>query len=157
MPILVEATRRGVRCDRERLATDIAKYEDALGAVEGRIWGRLGGDTFNIGSGAELARALDSAGAVTEPRYTATGRRSTARDVLLETVSDPELRAELVYWRVLTTCLSTFMKPWLEKSIADGRLHPNWNQVRSVEKRSKGTRTGRLSSDDPNFQNLPNE
>jgi DNA polymerase-1 len=45
------------------------------------------------------------------------------------------------------------MGPWLEKAI-NGRLHPNWNSTRGD--RAGGTRTGRLSSNNPNFQNIPN-
>jgi len=71
----------------------------------------------------------------------------------------PEVKILMDYRGALSTCLQTFMRPWLKFSESDGRLHPNWNQVRQPrdERESKGTRTGRLSSDSPNFQNVPTE
>lgn len=74
-------------------------------------------------------------------------------------VSDPNIRTLMTYRGALETCLQTFMRPWLVKSSNDGRLHPNWNQVKQArnDKFSKGAKTGRLSSDDPNFQNVPTE
>jgi DNA polymerase-1 len=93
---------------------------------------------------------------ITEWKYTPTGKKSTARDNLIAGVKDPELLELLLYTSAMQTCIGTFMLPWLEKSQYDGRLHPNWNQIRTHDGRSAGTRTGRLSSDDPNFQNVPN-
>jgi DNA polymerase-1 len=74
-------------------------------------------------------------------------------------ISDPVLRDLFSYRANLQTCLQVFMRPWLEYSQHDSRLHPNWNQIRQSRSdyASKGTRTGRLSSDSPNFQNVPTE
>jgi DNA polymerase I-like protein with 3'-5' exonuclease and polymerase domains len=73
-------------------------------------------------------------------------------------IIDPRVKVLMDYRSGIGTCLQTFMRPWLEKSYENGRLHPNWNQVRQPRgSHSKGTRTGRLSSDDPNFQNVPTE
>ena len=57
----------------------------------------------------------------------------------------------LRYRANLSTCLSTFIEPWLEASAETGRIYTNWNSVRGER---GGTRTGRLSST-PNFQNAP--
>jgi len=56
----------------------------------------------------------------------------------------------------MSTCVGTFMNPWLEFASADGRVHTEWNQVKNNEKGVAGARTGRLSSARPNFQNPPN-
>lgn len=155
MPILVEGTQRGIRLDRPRLERDIDLYEQAMEEVSKRIYDRIGLGSFQITSDQTLADMLERSGKVTEFRLTAKGARSVSKPNLLETCHDKELLDMLFYRSSLDTCLGTFMRPWLELSARDGRVHPNWNQVRGD--RPGGTRTGRLSSDSPNFQNVPNE
>lgn len=159
MPILVGATRRGVRVDRDLLLGWQATYEAAAEATEARVRARLGAPGLNIGSGRELSRALDEAGAVTHQVHTAKGNRSVAREVLEATISDEALKVDIIYWNAVTKCLSDFIRKWIDLSAADGRVHPNWNQVRSRDDfgGGKGARTGRLSCDHPNLQNPPNE
>ena len=156
MPILVADTIRGVRADREGLLKAHDDCTESQKICEDRIREKLGCETLNPHSGIELAKALDKANAVKGWELTPTGRKSTARANLLANVKEKELLDLLVYTGAMQTVLGTFVEPWIEKSSSTGRLHPNWNQVRSSEARTKGTRTGRLSSDDPNFQNIPN-
>ena len=157
MPILVRATQHGVRVNTAALNATLDQCRAAQERCENLIIGKLGGSQFNVHSGAELARALDAAGAVSNWVLTPTGKKSTAKDNLLKSIDDPELAQLLMYTSAMQTCIGTFIEPWLEKSAADGRLHPNWNQVRQPKgSGAKGTRTGRMSSDDPNFQNVPN-
>ena len=157
MPILVNGTRRGVRVDRGRLEEDLERATKALEQCAERVRGTLAAPNLNIASTVELAQALLSAGAVTHLPQTEKGNPSVAKDVLVEVVKDPELLKLLIHHSSLETVIGTFMRPWLEMSAPDGRLHPNWNQVRSSEGKRKGTRTGRLSSDNPNLQNVPTE
>ena len=159
MPILVDATIRGVRVDREALAGMISLYEEAVEAAGARVRAALAAPTLNIGSGKELAQALDRAGAVTHPVFTSKGNRSVKREVLEETINDPELKACIIYHNAIQKCLSDFIRKWYEFSADDSRVHPNWNQVRSRDDfgGGKGARTGRLSCDHPNLQNPPNE
>jgi DNA polymerase-1 len=155
-PILVEGTRRGIRIARSLLENDIEVYEMAMQEVTDRLFQRLG--ECNLDSGQELADALDRAGLVTEWKYTPTGRRSTSKENLLNAISDRDVYDLLAYRSSLSTCLGTFMLPWHSLSEQDGRVHPDWNQVRNNEDHTqRGTRTGRLSSSRPNFQNVPNE
>ena len=155
-PVLTAGTTKGIRLNRPGLEQATAACEAAYANAEWRIKTLLRSPTLEITKGAQLAKALDKLGKVSEWSYTPTGKKSTAKDKLMAGISDAELLQHLLYASALKTCIGTFMRPWLEKSQSDGRLHPNWNQVRSHEGRSKGTRTGRLSSDDPNFQNVPN-
>ncbi len=156
MPIMIEGTQRGIRIDRENLELDIVTAEMNLTLVDDLIYKQLG-YKFNIGSPMQLADALDKAGAVSEWIYTDKGNRSTAKDNLALCVDDKTILSLLAYRSGLDTCIGTFMKPWMAFSELDGRVHPEWNQVKHTESgRKKGTRTGRLSSNTPNFQNVPN-
>lgn len=159
MPILTASSQRGVRLDTARLEQDIATYSAAKRTAEDYIHKQLG--DFNIDSDEELASALERTGQVTAWVLTATGRRSTSRKNLVGRVKDPALLAYLAYRGVLSTCLGTFALPWLEQARAEeGRLHPQWNQVRAdkgTDNDMSGTRTGRMSCRNPNLQNPPNE
>jgi DNA polymerase I-like protein with 3'-5' exonuclease and polymerase domains len=113
---------------------------------------------LNPGSNDELALALRSSGLITGFIQTPGGKDSVAKKNLLAVCRDKELLNLLNYRGTLETCLNTFMLPWLEQSYEDGRVHSQWNQVRGFESgRKRGTRTGRLSSNDPNLQNPPND
>ena len=158
MPIAIQATRTGVRMDRELLKQYSVDYNAAIEFARERVFDRLD-QRFLLTSGKQLAAALDAAGAVTEQVFTAKGNRSTAREVLENTISDPELRDDIIYFNTIRKSLSDFIEKWLVLSAADGRVHPNWNQVRSRDNfgGGKGARTGRFSCDNPNLQNPPNE
>lgn len=155
MPLLVGATRHGIRVATKPLAQACEAARGAQAACEAAIAKHLNAPGLNPHSGAELAKALEKEGAVTQWELTPTGRKSTKKENLMRHIQDKQLLRLLMYTSALQTCIGTFMEPWLEKSAMTGRLHPNWNQVRSMEGKRKGTRTGRLSSDDPNFQNIP--
>ena len=159
MPVLTSSSQRGVRLDTARLEQDITTYSAAKRTAENYIHKQLG--DFNIDSDEELASALERTGQVTAWVLTATGRRSTSRKNLVGRVKDPALLAYLAYRGVLSTCLGTFALPWLEQARAEeGRLHPQWNQVRAdkgTDNDMSGTRTGRMSCRNPNLQNPPNE
>ena len=157
MPILIRATQKGIRVDRERLLKDYPIWCGWLDWVTHLIRVRLESPSLNPGSGPQLAAALDRLDLVTEWKLTPTGRKSTKKEYLLDSIKDPNLLAMLLYRSTLDTCLGTFYLSWIDKSEQDGRVHPNWNAIRSTEGRRKGTRTGRLSSDNPNFQNVPTE
>lgn len=158
MPTLVAGTKTGILLDRWKLEHHEKVYTEALARTTDRVVVSLGCSYDDLGDDDRLADALERSGAVTEWVYTEkTHKRSMSKDNLK--FNDNDIGNLFRYKGALETCLQTFMRPWLEKSAADGRLHPNWNQVKQARdaKRSKGAKTGRLSSDDPNFQNVPTE
>lgn len=156
-PVLVRGTRAGIRLDRDTLEHHERVYSKCLEISTDRLASKLQCPVEHLDSGELLANALSNSGAVSEWVLTPTGKRSMAKENLK--INDPDVKQLIQYRGALETCLQTFMRPWLAKSEVDGRLHPNWNQVRQArsETTSKGARTGRLSSDDPNFQNVPGE
>lgn len=157
MPILYESSRRGLRCDKEALKRDRDIYQAELERADEEIRILLGAPGLDFGKRGELAEALDRAGFVSEWALTKTGRKSTSKKTLK--INDDRCRDLVAYRGVVATCLNTFFNGWLsslERSM-DGRLHPEWNQVRTVERDSTGTQTGRMSCKAPNLQNVPTE
>ena len=158
-PILSESSRRGVRLDSGRLQRDVEEiYIPAQRTAQDYIFRRLG--EFELSKDAELAEALDRAGMMSGWTYTPTGKRSVARKNLAPHIKDPQLLNYLGYYGIFETCIGTFADPWLRLATKDGRLHPQWNQVRSDQGAGgdmSGARTGRMSCRNPNFQNVPND
>lgn len=160
-PITFEGTRRGVRIARDTLEHHEFVYSKCLVAADEQLATRLGCSIDALTSDESFANALESSGAVSEWVLTPkSGKRSMSKDNLKIVI--PEVKVLMEYRSSLETCLQTFMRPWLLMSAKDGRLHPNWNQVKQYREgggvnHKKGTQTGRLSSDSPNFQNVPTE
>jgi len=153
-PILSQSEADGIRVDKDKLEKDLVQAEATMITVTERLLKIIG--PCNPDSSAELAKALLKSGRAHESDFllTPTGKLSTAKASMDQAVKDPELRELLQYRGHLKTLLTTFMRPWVQFAAYDGTLHPSWNQVKGDE---YGTRTGRLSSSNPNFQNIPTE
>jgi len=123
----------------KELATDIA-------AIEKRVY-FLAGEEFNINSPKQLSAILFSGLGLSPGRKTKTGF-STGVDVLEELAESHELPREVLHYRSLTKLKTTYIDvlPGLVNS-RTGRVHTSFNQT--------VTATGRLSSSDPNLQNIP--
>lgn len=173
MPILLDTEREGIHVNMRKLRHDVLFYggrhvgEDDEGKpvyeggvindLDARIRKILHAPKLNVSKAAELAEALHKAKVMDSWKLTPTGKRSTAKDALLEGLGDKKLLALLLYRGALATCVQTFMRPWLRQAEETGGLiHTNWNQVRQTHQDGElaGARTGRLSSN-PNFQNIP--
>ena len=154
-PILNQNEADGIRINLDKLEKDFHDYTKVQIKVTGQLREIIG--NCNPDSPSELAHALIKSGVAQESDFkrTPTGKLSTAKGSIESAVKDPTVKQLLAYRGQLKTLLTTFMKPWLELGqVNGGVLHPQFNQVRGDE---YGTRTGRLSSSNPNFQNVPTE
>lgn len=159
----------GIRTDIKKLKRDVPKWQQAWDDVRKSIRRRLKiskrwesenckDGVFNVGSSAQLADAMDHAGVVNEWIYTEKGNRSTKRENLEAVCEDKKLVELLAMDSVLKNYVNTFLTRWLEEGAQnDGYIYPTFNFVRNRDEdgKSTGTRTGRLSSSNPNFQNIP--
>lgn len=155
-PILADIRDRGVRCDLERLKVDLRAAQAAKAELDRLIRDELNQpEYFNPGSDKELGAALLDKG-FTGFLLTPTGRVSMSKESLAAALeSNPKLSAMLKSRSTYDTLIGTFMEPWVRYAEANhGRIHASYNQVRNPD--DFGTRTGRLSSSSPNFQNVPN-
>jgi DNA polymerase I-like protein with 3'-5' exonuclease and polymerase domains len=161
MPILLEMERQGLQTDHKRLADDVTMYNNWRIKIDAWIIKTLKADAgINLDSGDQLVDAMVKARKADPDLFpkTATGRYQTNKEALLQGVTDKVLLAVLKYRTQLSTCLNTFMQPWLATANSSGGLiFTTWNQIKAPSgDHSVGTRTGRLSST-PNFQNIPKE
>ena len=148
MPALVAMERAGVRVDTESLRTQSERFERELDALSRRVF-ELSGLEFNIGSPRQLGEVLFEK--LQLPALKRTGKTravSTAVEVLEELAQGHELPRLVLEWRSLQKLKGTYIDalPQLVNP-STGRVHTSFNQAVAA--------TGRLSSSDPNLQNIP--
>jgi DNA polymerase-1 len=136
----------GMRIDPERLAELSARYGERLGQLEREIE-ELAGHPLNIGSPKQLAQVLFQEIGLPVLKKTKTGP-STDADVLEQLASSHPLPAKIVEYRQFAKLKNTYVDALpLMIHPETGRVHGSFNQVVAA--------TGRLSSSDPNLQNIP--
>ena len=151
MPHMLQMERNGVCLDVPLLKKDVDYYFAKLEEVDDQICQQLGKE-IDVDKGNDLADAIEAAGLSKGFAATPTGKRSTAKESLIEAIADPQLLGRLLVRGSVATCLRTFMQPWSLQAQAHGRLYIKWNQIRNYS--DTGARTGRISSS-PNLQNIP--
>lgn len=159
MPILLRNEQEGIRTDVMRLQNDEIKFVAAQRDVDDWIRKALKAPDLDLDKDHAVAKALKTADAVTQWTQTKTGRDSVSKKNLkLSHFRDPKLAAAYSYRQRCATALETFIRPWLEFTDSTGWMHTHWNQVRQArggDGDTGGTRTGRPSTDSPNFLNMP--
>jgi len=148
IPVLVAIERAGVRIDTEVLRRQSANVERDLDALASRIYA-LAGVEFNINSPRQLGEVLFEKMQLPTPRRTGrTKAMSTAFEVLEELAQVHEMPRLVLEWRALQKLKGTYLDalPQLVNP-RTGRVHTSFNQAVAA--------TGRLSSSDPNLQNIP--
>ena len=150
IPVLVAIERAGVRIDTAALGAQAERVDQELSRLAAQIY-QLAGEEFNINSPKKLSEILfDRLGMRTETirRTTKTKAQSTAFEVLEELALTHELPKLILEWRSLQKLKGTYIDalPTLVHPVT-GRVHTCFNQAVAA--------TGRLSSSDPNLQNIP--
>ena len=148
IPVLADIERAGIRIDGPALAAQSAHIEQELAAYSARIF-ELAGEVFNVNSPKQLGEILFEK--LKLPALKKTGKTksySTAVEVLEELALSHELPKLILDWRGLHKLKSTYIDalPQLVHP-RNGRVHTCFNQAVAA--------TGRLSSSDPNLQNIP--
>ncbi len=145
MDVLVEMQRAGVKIDVGRLTEINGRFGRRAAELERRVWD-LAGEEFVIGSPQQLAPILFNKLGLSKKRRGKTGFSTDAR--VLQAIRDEhEIVPAIEEWREVTKLKSTYLDAFPELIGNDGRLHTTFNQT--------ATATGRLSSTDPNLQNIP--
>jgi len=146
-PVLARMEAAGVRVDQQELEKISARAQEEISRLEREIY-KLAGFEFNIKSTQQLAEVLFDKLNLQPPRKMRTKVRSTAAEVLEELALVHELPRKVLEHRELAKLKSTYADA-LPRLIhpATGRLHTRFSQT--------GTATGRLSSSNPNLQNIP--
>jgi DNA polymerase-1 len=148
VPVLVQMEMRGTGLDVSRLHELSGSFKQQLDALEGSIYG-LAGESFNINSSQQLGRILFEK--LKLPVQKKTKKKtgfSTDVNVLTTLAEYHELPAFILKHRTLAKLKSTYTDALMELvNPRTGRIHTSYNQT--------VTATGRLSSSDPNLQNIP--
>jgi DNA polymerase I len=143
--VLIEMERAGVKLDTELLGEISVRVQERITALEREIWD-LAGEEFTIGSPQQLAEILFTKLGLSKKRRGKTGFSTDAR-VLQAIRGEHPIIEKIETWRELTKLKSTYMDALPELVDERSRLHTTFNQT--------ATTTGRLSSTDPNLQNIP--
>ena len=148
MPVLAEMEMNGVLLDTESLKQTSKDLTKRMNEIEAHIY-ELAGERFNISSPKQVGDILFAKMKIIEkPKKTKTGQFVTSEEVLTQLAGKHEIVAEILAFRGLKKLLSTYIDnlPLLINK-RTGHIHTSFNQC--------VTATGRLSSTDPNLQNIP--
>ena len=143
--VLAEMERKGFLVDRRALYEFGESLNEQIDSLQRSIWSRAGHE-FNINSPRQLGEVLFDELMLPSGKKTKTGW-STNADVLEKLVGKHEIVGEILDYRMLTKLKSTYAEGLLKVIAPDGRIHTSFQMT--------VTATGRLSSTEPNLQNIP--
>jgi len=147
VPVLLAMEETGVLIDRKMLASQSKDLARKMQDLEAQAH-ELAGAPFNVGSPKQLQQILFEQLELPVIRKTPKGQPSTAEDVLVELAHDYDLPRVILDYRSVSKLKSTYTdKLPLQISDTTGRVHTSYHQAVAA--------TGRLSSTDPNLQNIP--
>ena len=141
MPVLTEMERNGVLVNRQGLQNLSNVFHTQLENLQNEIWD-LAGHEFNIASPKQLGVILFD-----ELQLPANKKRSTDADSLNDLIDEHPIIEKILNWRSIAKLAGTYADALPKQIAGDGRIHTTYIQT--------STNTGRLSSRDPNLQNIP--
>jgi len=146
LSILAEVEAAGVGINQGTLAEMGLELQRRIEQLTAEVY-RLAGMSFNIGSPKQLGEVLFDKLQMPHGRKTKTGSYSTDAEVLEELAEQHDVVARILDWRTLTKLKGTYVDALGTLVARDGRIHTTFHQTVAE--------TGRLSSKDPNLQNIP--
>ncbi|WP_346912011.1 DNA polymerase I [uncultured Roseibium sp.] len=148
VPVLARMEKRGISVDRQMLSRLSGDFAQGMAALEDEIY-ELAGENFNIGSPKQLGDILFGKMGLPGGKKTKTGAWSTSASVLEDLAAEGhELPSGIVSWRQLSKLKSTY------SDALPGYINPQTKRVHTSYSLA-ATTTGRLSSSEPNLQNIP--
>lgn len=145
-PVLAEMEGRGVAIDSSAFEAFLADVQGEIDRLTEAVF-TAAGTTFNIRSAQQLGEVLFNTLKLPSPRKTKGGQASTSQETLEKLAGQHPVVESILQFRKLEKMRSTYLDP-LPRLVDDqGRIHTTFNQ--------KATATGRLSSSNPNLQNIP--
>ena len=144
VPVLYNMEKLGIAVNEKYIKKFGEKLSKSIGELEKKIY-EYAGTNFNINSPKQLGEVLFNKLGLDYERKKGE-KQSTGVEVLQKLVDKHEIIKPIMDYRTYTKLLNTYAES-LPKFIVDGRIHTNFNQTE--------TATGRLSSDNPNLQNIP--
>ncbi|WPZ29375.1 DNA polymerase I [Sulfitobacter sp. OXR-159] len=147
VPVLAQMERSGILVDRDTLSRMSNAFAQKMAGLEADIH-ELAGETFNVGSPAQLGEILFGKMGLEGGKKGKTGKYSTGADVLEDLATEHDLARRVLDWRQLSKLKSTYTDALQDHVNAEtGRVHTCYSIA--------GAATGRLASTDPNLQNIP--
>ena len=148
VPVLADMERNGIKVDRDTLSRMSNSFAQKMAGLEAEIF-QLAGRNFNVGSQKQLGEVLFDELEIPGGKRGKTGAYATGAEILEDlTVEGYELPSKVLDWRQLSKLKSTYTDALQDHiNIETGRVHTSYSMA--------GTSTGRLSSTDPNLQNIP--
>ena len=147
VPVLAQMEQHGIKVDRDTLSRMSNAFAQKMAGLEAEIH-ELAGQEFNVGSPKQLGEILFDKLELPGGKKGKTGAYSTGVDILEDLATEHEMPARVLDWRQLSKLKSTYTDALQNHINADtGRVHTSYSIV--------GANTGRLSSSDPNLQNIP--
>ena len=147
VPVLKEMEMHGIKVDRDVLSRMSNAFAQKMAGLEAEIH-ELAGESFNVGSPAQLGEILFDKMGLEGGKKGKTGKYSTGADILEDLATEHELPRRVLDWRQLSKLKSTYTDALQTHINPDtGRVHTSYSIT--------GANTGRLASTDPNLQNIP--
>jgi DNA polymerase-1 len=147
VPVLAKMEMSGIKVDRDTLSRMSNAFAQKMAGLEDELF-ELAGHKFNVGSPAQVGEILFDEMGLEGGKKGKTGKYSTGADILEDLATEHEFPARVLDWRSLSKLKSTYTDALQTHINADtGRVHTSYSIT--------GANTGRLSSTEPNLQNIP--